>query len=301
MARRLALALVATALAAPAAAEAARTTYYVSVGDSYAQGYQAIGPDGRPVPTNKGYTDYLYKRLKRNEPGLKLIKLGCGGATTDSMINGTRRCNPAEELPYESETRSTSQLTYASNWIANRRKRVKYVTVSIGGNDFASCAGAGDFNQIITCTAEGIEEMKRNLPTIAKSLRRAGGSKAVIVGSTYPDVILGEWVRGDEDGRNLARASIDVFREQINPPMKRLYGNQRIGFVDATRAFGAYIPLERTTTLGDYGEIPVAVANICTLGWYCFNRDIHLKSSGYAKQAALFHAQIRKIRRQQRR
>src|SRR3712207_8987263 len=56
------------------------------------------------------------------------------------------------------------------------------------------------------------------------------------------------------------------FRDQINPALKSGYASQKIGFVDATAGFGAYIPFEQTTTLAPYGEIPKNVANICTLG-----------------------------------
>ena len=43
-------------------------------------------------------------------------------------------------------------------------------------------------------------------------------------------------------------------------------------FVDVTKATGAYTPLEQTTTLAPYGEIPVAVAEVCKLTSYCAYR-----------------------------
>jgi lysophospholipase L1-like esterase len=281
----LALALLALALPGSAAAKAKRS-YYVSLGDSYAAGYQ---PDGTQ---NEGFTDDLFKSLHKSEPGLKLVKLGCGGATTESMIKGNKPCGESY-LPYKSKSKATSQLTYASKWIRAHRKQVRYVTLTIGGNDFASCVKAGDFNAVIACAAKGIDKMKKNLPVIAKSLRGAAGPKPVIVGSTYPDVVLGAWVQGD-DGKQIAQASVPVFREQINPAMKKAYKKRKIGFVDATAKFGGYIPLDQTTTVDPYGEIPVAVANICTLGWFCERSDIHLRSNGYAKLADLILTEIKR-------
>jgi lysophospholipase L1-like esterase len=65
------------ALMAVAPANAERARYYLSLGDSLAQGMQ---PDsaGLTINTNQGYADQLYAIEKRKIPGLKLVKLGCG-------------------------------------------------------------------------------------------------------------------------------------------------------------------------------------------------------------------------------
>jgi lysophospholipase L1-like esterase len=287
--RIVAVAVAAAVLALPASAAArAKTTYYVSLGDSYAQGFQPIGPNQADVPTTKGYNNVAFKKLHKSHPGLKFVQLGCGGATTDSMINGDKTCS--EKLPYKSNSKATSQLTYAAKWIKAHRGKVSYITVSIGGNDFAHCAGAGDFNAVLTCTSQGIAQMKKNVPVIAKTLRKAAGKKTVIVGSTYPDIVLGAYVQSDS-GKQLASASVSVFKDQINPALKKAYAKQKIRFADTTTAFGSFIPFSKTTTLAPYGQIPVAVANICRLGWYCTARpggpDIHLKTAGYAKFATV--------------
>ena len=59
MTRALVAALAAALLALPATA-AAKTTYYLSLGDSYASGVQPIGPGGADTFTNQGYTDVVY-------------------------------------------------------------------------------------------------------------------------------------------------------------------------------------------------------------------------------------------------
>src|SRR4051794_3721451 len=207
-----AVALAALALPTSAAART-KTTYYVSLGDSYAQGVQPIGPNQADIPTNKGFNDVAFKQLRKSHPGLKHVKLGCGGATTDSMINGTKACG--EKLPYKSTSQKTSQLTYAAKWIRAHRARVAYVTISIGGNDFARCGGAGDTNAAAACAIKGIDKMKKNLPVIAGALRKAAGEKPVIVGSTYPDVILGAYTKGDS-GKDFATASVTIFKKSIN-------------------------------------------------------------------------------------
>src|SRR3954451_19677175 len=288
--RILATAVAVAALALPASAAArAKPSYYVALGDSYAQGVQPIGPNQADIDTNKGFNDVVFKKLRKKHPGMKLVKLGCGGATTDSMIHGTLPC-PIDKLPYKSISKATSPLAYAAKWIRAHRGKVAYITVSIGGNDFAHCASAGDINAVAACTSQGIAQMKKNVPVISKTLRKAAGRRTVIVGSTYPDVVLGAYVQSDS-GKQLAQLSVSVFKDQINPALKSCYKKAKARFADPTTTFGAFIPFSKTTTLAPYGQIPVAVANICKFGWYCTARpggpDIHLKPSGYAKFAGV--------------
>jgi hypothetical protein len=40
------------------------------------------------LPTNQGYVDQLYARERAHVRRLRLVKLGCGGETTQSMITG---------------------------------------------------------------------------------------------------------------------------------------------------------------------------------------------------------------------
>src|SRR5260370_3783945 len=62
-------------------------SYYLALGDSLSQGVQ---PDaaGASVETQRGYPDQLYAALRRSHPELRMVKLGCPGETTSTMING---------------------------------------------------------------------------------------------------------------------------------------------------------------------------------------------------------------------
>jgi hypothetical protein len=93
-------------------------------------------------------------------------------------------------------------------------------------------------------------------------------------------VILGEWV-GENPDRSLAELSVVAFRSLLNPALKEMYTSVKGRFVDVTKATGAYTPLEQTTTLAPYGEIPLAVARVCELTAYCAYRDIHPNRKGY--------------------
>src|ERR1700683_1458833 len=89
---RIALAVVAAAVAVTAcsgtsAPRALPASYYLALGDSLSQGVQ---PDaaGVSVETGQGYANQVYAALRPSHPGLRLVKLGCPGETTATMING---------------------------------------------------------------------------------------------------------------------------------------------------------------------------------------------------------------------
>ena len=102
-------------------------------------------------------------------------------------------------------------------------------------------------------------------------------------------MILGEWVRGNQP---LARFSIVAFKDIINPALKRAYASAGGKFVDVTEATGAYGPFEETTTLAPYGVIPVPVARVCELTFYCETQNIHARKGGYKLMADLIAASL---------
>jgi len=298
----LAAAVAVVALAAPATAPAAAGSkakqddrqYYVSLGDSYSTGYQPAPGGGLGSSTKDGYAYVLPKLAKKRGYELKLVNFGCGGETTTSILERTTAClGPALGGP---DYTGTTQAAAAASFIKKHRHDVGLITVSIGGNDVTACAAASD---PFGCVSDAVQRIKTNLVTLAQRLRAAAGSKVKIVGLTYPDVILGLWVSGNQDDRNLAAASVVAFRDLINPALKESYESVKGVFVDVTAATGAYIPLDQTTVLPPYGELPVAVATICTIGYYCELRDIHLKPEGYGEMAALIAETLPKKKKKQ--
>ncbi|HWC37694.1 MAG TPA: hypothetical protein VG476_04145, partial [Acidimicrobiales bacterium] len=88
---RLVLALLATvaglAACGSSSSSSGSSTYYVSLGDSLAVGVQPNAA-GESVPTNQGYADDLYNSLRSSRPGLRLVKFGCPGETTETFSRG---------------------------------------------------------------------------------------------------------------------------------------------------------------------------------------------------------------------
>ena len=270
-------------LAAAPGASAQQRDLYVALGDSYSAGYQKTGPDtGRFTRNGFPFQIPSFAR-KRGYGKVQLVNFGCGGETTTSLLQRRKRCGgpPPGGVRYAGRT----QMAASEAFLRRNRRRVAFVTVLIGGNDVTACATAPD---PVACVSEATATIRRNVKTIARRVRRAVGPKVPIVGGTYPDVILGLWVTGRQEDRDLASLSTVAFKSIINPALKEAYDTVDARFADVTEATGAYGPLDQMTTLAPYGEIPVPVATICEISYYCQYQDIHLRTVGYRRVAELF-------------
>jgi lysophospholipase L1-like esterase len=272
----LALALLAFALpaAAGAAAKQPKQQFYVSLGDSYAVGWQhpALYDFG---PTKSGFDRQIPKLAKKKGYRLQDVNFGCGGATTTSILKQKGCAKQARAIG--GRAYKSTQVAAAERFLRRHRGKVALVTVSIGGNDVTACAR--DANPV-PCVAAATNSITKNVTALAKRLRKAGGKKVRIVGTTYPDVILGQWVRPPVS-QDLAKLSVVAFQSLINPALVKAYKAGKGKLVDVTKATGAYTPVDQTTTLAPYGTIPVAVAKVCSLTWYCQFGDIHANNKGY--------------------
>jgi lysophospholipase L1-like esterase len=271
------------ALALPAAAQAAakpKPQYYVNLGDSYAVGWQRPG-EYDFGPTRHGYADQVVTKARKKGYRLKLVNLGCGGATVESLLHA-KGCAPGSRA-IGAPRYKTTQIAAAERFLRKHRGKVALVTVTISGNDVTACAKQSD---PVSCVGTTVPVIKKDVTTIAKRLRKAAGKKVRIVGSTYPDVILGQWVRQPVN-QDLAKLSVVAFQSLINPTLKAAYAKSKARFVDVTKATGAYGSLDQLTTLDPYGSIPVPVADVCTLTWYCEFGDIHSRTIGYGVIAKL--------------
>ena len=279
--RGLALALpLAVLLLVPATGQAAghsKTQYYVSLGDSYAVGYQP----GKGT-TREGFADQTVTKARKRGYQLKLVNFGCGGATTTSIIK-SKGCPKPARAPGAAPYDDLTQASAAARFIRSHREQVALITVSIAGNDVTMCARESD---PVACVATAVGDINKNLGVLVRKLRKAAGPKPRIVGTTYPDVILGQWVRPPVS-QDLARLSVVAFQALINPALKKQYESVHGRFADVTKATGAYGSLDQLTNLPPYGDVPVPVAKVCKLTWYCEKGDIHARKSGYGKIASL--------------
>ena len=259
------------------------TKYYVSLGDSYASGYQPGKGN-----TKEGFVYQVPALAKKRGYNLKVVNFGCGGATTKSMM--TRLGCPRAALGPGAKPFRKTQIAAAVDFIRANREKVALITVSISGNDVTKCVRAKD---PIACVGAAQAAIKANVGNAARQLREAGGAGPVLVGTTYPDVVLGAWVRpGGAGARELAGLSVLAFQSLINPTLKDSYAEGGGSFVDVTAATGAYGDMSVMEKLSPYGSIPKPVADVCRVSWYCKKRDIHANKAGYRIIAEMVAAEL---------
>jgi lysophospholipase L1-like esterase len=262
-------------------------TYYVSLGDSYSVGYQ---PGKGATP---GYTAVVAKTTR-----LKQVNFGCGGATTTSLVSsiGCPDVLPhtAGAMPYP----TTTQAAAAQSFLTAHRGHIGLITVSIGGNDVTSCATQANPTSCVSTAVTGIT---KNVTGLAQALRADAGPRVPLIGLTYPDVILGGYVYPTHPASastiSLANLSITAFKALINPALTKAYAAGGGTLVDVTKATGAYLPLTRTVLVRPYGTLPVAVAKVCSLTWFCAQGNIHATTKGYTLIGKLVAAKYAVLRR----
>jgi lysophospholipase L1-like esterase len=289
----LASAAAAVALLAGAAtpvAAAARTgppaKYYLSLGDSLAQGVQPAPPAGQSFPTDQGYVDDLFAHYSTQFPGnLHLVKLGCPGETTTSMLTGA-------ESPCTYP--AGSQLAAALAFIRAHRSAAVLITIDIGANNVDGCAAGGVINQ--TCVADGFAAARSDLPKILGALRNAVGEDTVITGMNLYDPFLADFLTGSA-GQAVAAQSVNLD-VAFNSLLGASFGAVGIPVADVQTAFST-TDFTDTATLPGIGTVPLNVARICEWTWMCapapIGPNIHANPDGYQVIAVAFQQVIGRL------
>ena len=247
--------------------------YYLALGDSLSQGVQPNAA-GVSVMTGDGYPDLVYAALHPSRPGLKLVKLGCPGETTTSMINGGI-CR----------YRGGSQLAAAVAFLQAHRGRVLLVTLDIGANDPEQCGGRPGLKALATCAVKDIPSAVTHLATIMDRLKAAAGPGVRIVGMTYYLPALAEWHSG-LPGHMVAWAA-EKLAVTYNRLLTRVYvkSGARVANV-----FGAFETSDFGTPANS--SVPRNVARLCQWTWACATPprgpNQHANQAGYEVIARTF-------------
>jgi lysophospholipase L1-like esterase len=259
--------------AAPSPTEA---TFYVSLGDSAAAGYQ---PNGT---SSHGYADQLHQRIKATMPELQLLKLGCPGETAESLISGN-----GSPCDYP----SGSQLNEAISFLQTHPGQIAFITINIGVNDVLErcLKGPGVIN--LLCVRHKMPGLQADLASILEALRDAAPG-VPIAGMSYWDPFLGFWTF-DALGKVLAVVDNRSMQE-LNAGLADTYQDEDALFADV--AAPEYFNIGDFTHLVStrWGRVPVNVANACRWTWFCpgtaFQGDPHPKDIGYGIIADAFQA-----------
>jgi lysophospholipase L1-like esterase len=269
------------------ATQAEPTEYYVSIGDSYAAGYQPTAAANHGTDTN-GYAYQVVKLTAAKGDHLTLENFACDGATSETLLDqhGCERTPPGPDTVTYT---AVSQATAAERFVSEHRGQIGLVTVSIGGNDLLGCSAA---TIVIACSSTATKAISKNLSALLAGLRRAAGPSVLIIGLTYPDVFLGLYRLNNPSEKRLATLSVTEFRSIVNPALESSYRAIGARFLDVTSATGSYTPLAATTADPPYGTVPVAVADICRLTYSCRLQDVHPTTAGYRLIARLIVASL---------
>ena len=244
-------------------------SYYLALGDSLSQGVQ---PDaaGASVETGQGYPDLVYATLLASRPALRLVRLGCPGETTKTMMHGGI-CHYS----------AGSQLAAATAFLRAHRGHVFLVTIDIGANDLEDCGNRPSLTELASCIGQ-LPKATANVAAILASLRAAAGPDVRIVGMNYYLPALAEW-RSGLLGRATAQLS-EKFAVAYDDLLKRAYGQAGITVANVFEAF-------ETTNFGDpvtvpgIGSMPRNVARICQWTWECAppprGPNQHANAAGY--------------------
>lgn len=255
--------------AAPAARPATPASYYLALGDSLSQGVQ---PDaaGASVETPQGYPDLIYATLRASQPALRLVRLGCPGETTQTMMHGGI-CHYA----------AGSQLAAATAFLRAHRGHVDLVTIDIGANDLEDCGNQPSIAELASCIGR-IPKATANVATILASVRAAAGPRVRIVGMSYYLPALAEW-RNGLLGHLTAELS-EKFAVAYNDLLERAYA--RAG-ITVANVFGAFDTTDfgNPVTVSGMGSLPRNVARICQWTWECAapprGPNQHANAAGY--------------------
>ena len=262
--------LTAVAQAPPATAVQAPTTpvqYYVALGDSLGAG------TGASTPAND-YVNLVYQHELASHPGLQLMNLSCGGATTGSVINGPG-CSFA----------TGTQLGDAEAFLRAHPGQVALLTIDIGGNDVDGCFGSSGVNA--SCVVNGLNAISSNLPQILRGLRAAAPAVAIF-GMDYYDPFLDQWLTG-ANGQTAAEQS-EQGAVSLNNELGQIYAASGAAMADPATLF-------QTTNFaltGSYNgmTVPENVALICAWTLMCSENNIHANDQGHAELAQAFETTI---------
>lgn len=271
-------------VAAPgvSSAKAQPLRYYVALGDSWTVGTDATGPGNGP-------TTLAFPILAAVKMKMTVENFGCSGATTNQVLNGG--CLPQYRAVNGPDYGANTQLGAAVAFISSHLGQIGAISVQIGGNDLAVCATAAD---PVACVTSVSATVQTNVTSIAQGLRSAAGAGVPIIGVSYMDPVLISWVFPPIN-KALAQLSVSAFSVYLNPALNTAYGAAGGHFVDVTALTGMYQPFTRLKSVGSFGKIPYAVAQVCKLTWGCTTGDAHPNLKGQQTLEKLFLAEWKKL------
>ena len=260
-----AVAVTTTVAGHPAGAStvAQRPVYYLALGDSLVTGGGTTSVANRYVNLIAGHEATRYANLQ-------LVNLGCGGATTRSIMDGPG-CSYA----------TGTQLGDAVAFLRAHPRQVAFLTIDIGADDVQTCATPSGLDP--TCVAAGVAQIADYLPRDLAALQAAYPGLP-IYGMNYYDPFLAFWLQGAA-GQTLAASTV-AGTDQLNAQLGQIYSAAGVSVADVASAF----QVDDTDPIGSYQgvTVPVDVAVTCQWTGMCTANDIHADDAGHVQLADAF-------------
>jgi lysophospholipase L1-like esterase len=219
---------------------------------------------------------------------LTLVKLGCPGETTGTLIGGGI-CGYSGGQRRSLSGGGGSQLGAALSFLHAHRGQVPLITLDIGANDLAPCVELVSPAAATACAGPEITTVKRNTARILAALR-AADPQATIAGMTYYAPQLAVWLTGTA-GRTYTAGALPLV-EAGNAALTSDFRDARARVAEVFTAFDG-ADLTGRLTLPGFGPVPAAVARVCEWTWACAappaGPNAHANAAGYRVIAAAFY------------
>ena len=265
--------------------------YYVALGDSLSQGMQP-NTKGQTVDTDNGYVDDIGAWATKRIPTLQVIKLGCGGDSTTSLLTG--KGNDAAAKALHCDRQGGSQLNAAVSFLKAHHAagEVPLITIDIGANDVDGCVTA---TNLTACLAAGLKTIKVNTPKILNTLRKAAPKGTKLVAMNLYDPVLGGYFAPTTDPLHGLALASPALTDAVNATIGAASKGAGFKVADVGTAFHT----DDTTAVTWEGQtIPANVAYVCSWTWACqtppSGPNIHANRNGYQVIANTFERVIGK-------
>ena len=264
--------------------------FYVSMGDSLSVGVQADPTTGESVETNEGYSDQLFAALQQEFPNLELVKFGCPGETTTSMIEGGVCLDRYE---------TGNQLEDAVDFLVANKDQVLLATIDIGANDVLqgapTCLPITDPAAQQACFTQLFQGIGSNLSLITSPLFAASDGTFPVIGMNYYNTFLNAWFLGPQ-GQAIVQATVGLQAVFNSDVLGRVYGLNGFPVADVAAAFNStdFTPVPFPLP-PPFDMVPLNVATACQLTYLCpppntIPPNIHPNVAGYNVIANVFLA-----------
>jgi len=268
--------------------------YYVSLGTSLSVGIQP-DPSGTNQLTDDGYADQLFDIIEPQFRNIRLVKLGCPGETTTTMMDGGI-CTYSEgsQLAAAVAFLNAHKNTQTPVFGADRIDKVELITIDMGANDLLATGCVVGTEVDFDCIQGVSLQISTNMPVILSALREAAEPGTPIVAMNYYNPFLAFWLIGIE-GQVLATQSALVVNN-LNGAMGLTYGTFGIPVADVASAFQSndFVTIVPFPLPPPNDVVPLNVATICLLTFMCepepVGPNIHANPTGYGVIAATFAA-----------